>query len=143
MAAEVWEAVLQSVSRTLQKRTEAWSRITDLDAYLFGAFLHRFNRALRRERRRRETIETVPSTNDLEQLPAAQDRNSARDLERSLEVGEVIENMDARTREVFAARVNGYTWREIADLYGLNQNQAKLRFGCAIRKLAARLGYRK
>jgi len=39
--------------------------------------------------------------------------------------------------------VNGYSWREIAELYGLNENQAKLRFGHALRKLAARLGYRK
>lgn len=143
LAAEVWESALQSVSRTFQRRREARSRIADLDAYLFGIFLHRFNRALRRERRRQETVEAVPSTRELEQLPAAQDWRSARNLEHSLEVQEIIENMDSWTREVFAARVNGYTWREIAELYGLNENQAKLRFGHALRKLAARLGYRK
>jgi len=142
-AAEVWEAVLQSVSKTLHRRAEARSRIADLDAYLFGAFLHRFNRALKRERRRQETIEAVPSSRELEQLPAAHDWKSARELDRSLEVQEIIGNMDVWTREVFAARVNGYTWREIADLYGLKENQAKLRFGHALRKLAARLGNRK
>jgi hypothetical protein len=31
----------------------------DLEAYLFGAFHHRFNRALKKERRRQETIELL------------------------------------------------------------------------------------
>src|ERR1019366_2426222 len=85
---------------------------------LFGAFLHRFNRALKRERRRQETIELVPSTRELEQLPGARDLKSARDLERSIQVKEAIENMDDWTRKVFAARVYGYSWREIAELHG-------------------------
>jgi RNA polymerase sigma factor (sigma-70 family) len=143
LATEVWETVLQSVSKTLQRRREARSRIADLDAYLFGIFLHRLNRALRRERRRQQTVEAVPSTRELEQVPGAQDWKSARDLERSLELQEAIANMDTWTREVFAARVNGYAWREIAKMYGLNENQAKLRFGRALRKLAARFGHRK
>jgi len=143
LATEVWEAVLQSVSKTLQRRPEARSRIADLDAYLFGIFLHRFNRALRRERRRQQAIQAVSSTRELEQLPGAQDWKSARDVERSLEVQQVAEKMDGWTRGVYAARMNGYAWREIAELYGLNENQAKLRFGRALRKLATRLGYRK
>jgi len=143
LATEVWEGVLQSVSKTLQRHREARSRIVDLDAYLFGIFLHRLNRALRRERRRQETVEAVPSTRELDQLLGAQGWKSARDLERSLELQEAMANMDAWTREVFAARVNGYAWQEIAKMYGVNENQAKLRFGRALRKLAARFGYRK
>src|SRR5271157_2943483 len=61
LAAEVWEGVLQSVSKTLQRRDGKGSGIVDLEAYLFGAFHHRFNRALKKERRRQETIELVPS----------------------------------------------------------------------------------
>ncbi|MGB8770443.1 MAG: hypothetical protein WCC92_12550 [Candidatus Korobacteraceae bacterium] len=141
LAAEVWESVLQSVSRTFQRRREARSRIADLDAYLFRIFLHRFNRALRRERRRQETVEAVPSTRELEKLPGTQDWSSARDLERWLEVQEVMEKMDSWTRDVFAARLYGFTWREIAERRGLNENQAKLRFRNAVRKLAALLGY--
>ena len=41
---------------------EKASGIVDLEAYLFGVFHHRFNRALKKERRRQETIELVPST---------------------------------------------------------------------------------
>jgi RNA polymerase sigma factor (sigma-70 family) len=142
-AAEVWEGVLQSVSKTLQRRNGKGSGIVDLEAYLFGVFHHRFNRALKKERRRQETIELVPSSGDLEQLLGARDLNSARDLELSIQVKEVVQNMDDWTRRAWAAKVYGYTWREIAEHMGLNEHQAKLRFGYALRKLAVRLGFGK
>ena len=143
MAAEVWEGVLQSVSKTLQRRNGKGSGIVDLEAYLFGAFHHRFNRALKKERRRQETIELVPSSRDLEQLPGARDLKSARDLELSIQVKEVVQNMDDWTRRAWAAKVYGYTWREIAENMGLSEHQTKLRFAYALRKLAVRLGYGK
>ena len=98
LAAEVWEGVLQSVAKTLQRRDGKDSGIVDLEAYLFGAFHHRFNRALKKERRRQETIELVPSTRELEQLPGARDTKSPRDLEHSIQVKEVVQNMDDWTR---------------------------------------------
>src|SRR5207302_4515943 len=54
LATEVWESVLLSVSKTLHRTSGKSSRIVDLEGYLFGAFHHRFNRALRKERRRKE-----------------------------------------------------------------------------------------
>jgi RNA polymerase sigma factor (sigma-70 family) len=141
--AEVWESALHSVSKTLQRRNSKGSGIVDLEAYLFGVFHHRFNRALKKERRRQETIELVPSSRDLEQLPGSRDLNSARDLELSIQVKEVVQNMDDWTRRAWAAKAYGYSWREIAEHMGLNERQAKLRFGYALRKLAARLGFSK
>ena len=76
LAAEVWEGVLQSVSKTRQRRNGKGAEILDLEAYLFGAFHHRFNRALKKERRRQATIELVASSHDLEQLPGARDLKS-------------------------------------------------------------------
>jgi RNA polymerase sigma factor (sigma-70 family) len=139
LATEIWEDVLVSVSKTLQRQNRSTSEIADLDAYLFGVFLHRFNRALKRERRREQTIEVVPSSHELEQLQGARDVKSAGDLERSIQVKQAIENMDAWTREVFTARLYGYSWREIAEHHGLNVATAKLRFRNALRKLADRL----
>ena len=143
LAAEVWEGVLQSVAKTRQRRSGKGSEIVDLEAYLFGAFHHRFNRALKKERRRQTTIELVASSHDLEQLPGARDWKSARDLELSIQVKEVIQNMDDWTRRAWAAKVYGYTWKEIAEHMGLKEHQVKLRFGHALRKLAARLRYGK
>ena len=75
LAAEVWESVLQSVSKTLRRRNGKASGIVDLEAYLFGAFHHRFNRALKKERRRQETIGLVPSTVILQNFRGLGTRN--------------------------------------------------------------------
>ena len=141
LAAEVWESVLQSVSKTLRRRNGKASGIVDLEAYLFGAFHHRFNRTLKRERRRQETIGIVSSTGDLAELPGARDTKSPRTMEDSIQVKEVVRNMDDWTCKVWTARQYGYSWREIAEHMGLSEHQAKLRFRYALRKLAARLGY--
>jgi RNA polymerase sigma factor (sigma-70 family) len=143
LAAEVWEGVLQSVSKTRQRRNGKGTEILDLEAYLFGAFHHRFNRALKKERRRQATIELVASSHDLEQLPGARDLKASRDLEHSIQVREVVESMDGWTRRVWTARQYGYSWREIAEHVGLGEQAAKVRFHHALRKLAARLGYGK
>ena len=143
LVAEVWEGVLQSVARTVQRRNGKGPNITDLDAYLFGVFHHRFNRTLKKERRRQETIELIPSTRDLELLPGARDSKSQHDLEQSIQVKEVVHNMDDWTRRVWIAKTYGYSWREIAEHVGLSEPTAKARFHNALRKLAARLRYGK
>jgi DNA-directed RNA polymerase specialized sigma24 family protein len=61
LATEVWEGVLQSVAKTIQRSNRRTWRIKNTEAYLFGAFHHRFNRALRKERTRRETIQCLPN----------------------------------------------------------------------------------
>jgi len=143
LATEVWEGVLQSVARTVQRRNGTGPSIADLDAYLFGVFHHRFNRTLKKERRRQETIELIPSTRDLELLPGARDSKSQHDLEQSIQVKEVVHNMDDWTRRVWIAKTYGYSWREIAEHVGLSEPTAKARFHNALRKLAARLRYGK
>ena len=143
VSAEVWEGVLQSVAKTRQRRNGKGAEILDLEAYLFGAFHHRFNRALKKERRRQATIELVASSHDLEQLPGARDLKSSRDLEHSIQVKEVVQNMDGWTRRVWTVRQYGYSWREIAEHVGLGEQAAKVRFHHALRRLAARLGYGK
>lgn len=140
LANEVWEGVLQSVAKTLHRSNEKSPHVVNLEAYLFGAFQHRFNRALMRERRREETIKLVPSAHDLELLQQAHDSKSRCDLDRSIEIKEVIQNMDEWTRKVWIARQYGYSWKEIAKHLRLTEPQAKLRFRYAIGKLRARLG---
>ena len=140
LANEVWEGVLQSVAKTLHRSNEKGPYVLNLEAYLFGAFQHRFNRALMRERRREETIKLVPSAHDLELLQQAHDSKSVCELDRSIEIKEVIQNMDEWTRKVWIARQYGYSWKEIAKHLRLTEPQAKLRFRYAIGKLRARLG---
>ena len=140
LATEVWEGVLQSVAKTVQRSNRKNWRIKNTEAYLFGAFHHRFNRALKKERRRREILQYLPSTGDLERLRQGHDSRVVLDLERSIQVNEAVRRMDDWTRKVWAARQYGYSWREIAVHLGLTEPQAKLRFRYAIGRLRARLG---
>jgi len=139
-ASEVWEGVLRSVARTIQRSKGRNWKIRDMEAYLFGAFHHRFNRALKKERRRLQTIQHLPTSPDLERLGQAHDLKAVRDLEQSIQLREAVRNMDEWTRKVWAARQYGYSWKEIATQLGLTEPQAKLRFRYAIGKLRARLG---
>jgi len=140
LATEVWEGVLESVAKTIQRSNRKNWRIKNTEAYLVGAFHHRFNRALRKERRRREIILYLPASPDLERLRQAHDSKAARDLEQSIQVNEAVRRMDDWTRKVWVARQYGYSWKEIAVHLGLTEPQAKLRFRYAIGRLRARLG---
>jgi len=140
LATEVWEGVLQSVAKTVQRSNQKNWRMRNTEAYLFGAFHHRFNRALQKERRRREIIQYLPSSGDLESLRQAHDSKVVHDLEQLIQVNEAVRRMDDWTRKVWAARQYGYSWREIAVHLGLTEPQAKLRFRYAIGRLRARLG---
>jgi len=140
LATDVWESVLQSVAKTMCRSNGKGRPILNLDAYLFGAFHHRFNRALRKERRRREMVEYLPLGRDLERLRPAQDLKSVADLDRSIQVKQTIENMDDWTRTVWMARESGYSWGEIAEYLRLTEPQAKLRFRYALGRLRARFG---
>jgi RNA polymerase sigma factor (sigma-70 family) len=143
LATEVWEGVLESVAKSLQRAGGKRPAIQDLDAYLFGAFHHRFNRALRRERRTREPLEELPSNDDLGGLPHVHSSEAQRILEQQIQVKEAMEKMDDWTRKVWAARRYGYSWREIADHFRLTEPQVKLRFRYAITKLRTRFTRRK
>jgi RNA polymerase sigma factor (sigma-70 family) len=140
LATEVWEAVLRSVAKTMRRSNEKSRQILNLEAYLFGAFHHRLNRALRQERRRREMVEYLPLGRDLERLRQAHNSRAVEDLDRSIQVKQTIESMDDWTRRVWMARQAGYSWKEIAKRLRLTEPQAKLRFRYAISRLCARFG---
>jgi RNA polymerase sigma factor (sigma-70 family) len=139
-ASEVWEGVLRSVAKTIQRSNGKDWRIKNMEAYLFGAFHHRFNRALKNERRRLQMMQLLPSSHDLERLLQAHDSKAVYHLEQSIQLKEAVRKMDEWTRKVWAARQYGYSWKEIATQLRLSEPQVKLRFRYAIGKLRARLG---
>ena len=140
LATDVWESVLRSVAKTMRRSNGRGRPILNLEAYLFGAFHHRFNRAIRQERKRREMVKYFPLGRDLEQLPQAHNLKSVANLDRSIQVKQTIENMDDWTRTVSMARLAGYSWKEIAEYLRLTEPQAKLRFRYALGRLRARFG---
>jgi RNA polymerase sigma factor (sigma-70 family) len=140
LATEVWESVLRSVAKTMRRSNGENRQILNLEAYLFGAFHHRLNRALRKERRRQEMMKHLPLSRDLDRLRQAHNSRAVEDLDRSIQVKQTIESMDDWTRNVWMARQAGYSWKEIAKRLRLTEPQAKLRFRYAIGRLCARFG---
>src|SRR5260370_3294228 len=61
LAADIWDRVLRSVAKTPQRNRVNRPLISDLQSYLIGGFHHRFNRLLKKEQKRAETIEVVSS----------------------------------------------------------------------------------
>jgi hypothetical protein len=134
LAADVWEQVLRSVSRTLNRRQNHFPAISDLQSYLIGAFHHRFNRVLKREKARVERIELIASLHDLERLEGATDARYVSDLERTITVKQIVAHMDDWTRKVWKIRQLGYSWKEIARHLGQNEQQTIMRFRYGLEK---------
>jgi len=122
--------VLRSVAKTIQRYNGKNWRIKNMEAYLFGAFHHRFNRALKKERRRLQMMQHLPSSHDLERLRQAHDSKAVRDLEQSIQLKEAVRNMDEWTRKVWAARQYGYSWQEIATQLRLTEPRSNFDFVC-------------
>jgi hypothetical protein len=134
LAAEVWEQVLRSVSRTLNRRRDHRPPISDLQSYLIGAFLHRFNRVLKKEQRYAERIELIASLHDLERLQGAVDAHWVSDLERTITVNQIVAHMDEWTRKVWKFRQFGNSWKEIARYLGQNEQQTIMKFRYGLEK---------
>jgi len=96
LAADIWEGVPRSVWRTRQRRTDHQPPIADLESYLIGVFHHRFNRVLKREQRRIETIELVSSNMELEGHKSARDTDWVSELERAITVKQIVSHMDEK-----------------------------------------------
>jgi DNA-directed RNA polymerase specialized sigma24 family protein len=135
VAADIWDHVLQSVAKTRQRNKDHRPPISDLESYLVGVFHHRFNRFLRQEQRRAETVELVASVLDLERFEAALDTEWAEQLERSIAVREITERMDSWTKKVWEARQYEYSWKEIASWLGITEQQAKMKFRYNLEKI--------
>jgi hypothetical protein len=88
MAAQVWERMLRSVSRTRQRNSDRPQAIADLQSCLFLAFVHRFNRAAQQEQKHAERLELVSSSVDLEPIESAQDVGWVEELERPIAIRE-------------------------------------------------------
>jgi hypothetical protein len=134
MAAQVWERMPRSVSRTRLRNSDHPQAIADLQSYLFLAFVHRFNRAVQQEQRHAERIELVSSSVDLERIESAQDVGWVEELERAIAIKEIADRMDGWTRKVWQARQFGYTWKEISLWLGVSEQQAKMKFQYGLEK---------
>jgi DNA-directed RNA polymerase specialized sigma24 family protein len=127
LATEVWEELLRSVLRTM-RRIGNLQHVTNLEAYLIGAFRYRFQRALVKERRYRQTILLTESVEKLESLGRTQDWKPVEWLERELQLQQALKLMDPWTRRVWNYVRYGYSMKQIARRLDLTKYQVEFRY---------------
>ena len=127
LATEVWEELLRSVLRTMH-RLGHLHHVKDLEAYLIGAFRHRFHRELLKERRFRQKVLVSESVEKLESLGRIQDWEPVERLERKLQVQQILKLMDPWTRRVWNYVKYGYSMKEIARRLDLTEFQVEFRY---------------
>jgi DNA-directed RNA polymerase specialized sigma24 family protein len=135
LAADIWDQVLRSVAKTRQRNQGHRPPISDLESYLIGVFHHRFNRVLKKEQKRADTVEFVSSALDLERFAGAIDTEWAEQLERAIAVRQITDRMDGWTRKVWQARQYGFSWKEISGWLGVTEQQSKMKFQYNLEKV--------
>ncbi|SRR5579884_99930 len=128
IAANLLEECAAAVSRVLQKpRPDTDHPIRDLQAYLFRAFMRRVNRAKRR-------MPALTSPGNEADLRATQN------FEEKILIDELLTRCDAVTRDMFIRRNQGFSWKEIGEIYSISAHAAESRFGQALQRVRRKLG---
>ena len=139
LAADIWEGVLRSVARALQRKSDSGSTVRDLEPYLLAAFHHRFHRFQRAERARRDRFQPASASLDLGLVEGARDTEWVVELERVITVTQITGRMDPWTKKAWQARQYGYSWKEIAAWSGLSEQAAKKKFEYGLEKTRRRI----
>ena len=136
LALEIWEATLRSVWNTLRQTPDDEARIENLTNYLIGAFHHRLNQHLRKNKQRDAVLEFMPPEELVElEKPGTADRDSELDIYRKIQLTELYSALDDPVRQALIARTHGFTWREIATELGMDEQNLIMRVQYAIRKM--------
>ena len=127
LATEVWEELLRSVLRTM-RRLGNLRHVSNLESYLIGAFRHRFQRVVVKERQYRQKLLLTESVETLENLGRIQNWKSAERLERDLQIQQTLKLLDPWTRRVWNYIKYGYSIKEIARCLDLTEFQVEFRY---------------
>ncbi|HWY70317.1 MAG TPA: sigma-70 family RNA polymerase sigma factor [Terriglobales bacterium] len=130
IAANLLEECAAAVSRVLQKpRPDTDHPIRDLQAYLFRAFLRRVNRT----KRRMPSLANPTNTSEA-------DFGAAQNFEEKILVDELLTRCDPVTRDMFIRRNQGFSWKEIGEIYSISAHAAESRFSQALQRVRRKLG---
>ncbi len=127
LATEVWEELLRSVLRTM-RRVGDLDHVKNLESYLMGAFRHRFQRALLKERRYRQNFQLMESVEPIETISQIQDWRPVEHILRGLQVQQTVELLDPWTRRVWNYIKYGYSIKDIARHLDLTEFQVEFRY---------------
>ncbi len=134
---EIWEDVLRA---TVVRIREDCLEVNDLQAYLTGAFKHRFIGALMKAQQQRNVLDCDPLPDDVERLNGVVDERWAERLQRDVEAREIVEKlMDPWARKVWILGKFGHSRKIIGRRFGMDELKVKLRYAYAIKKIRAQI----
>lgn len=133
LATDLLEESAATVSRAIEARKlAADGPVRNLHAYLFRTFLRRLNKIKRREVGLSSTAKGRSTTDH-------RWADWRRSFELKLLVDEFLARCDPITRDMFYRRVQGFSWKEIAAVYGISGHAAEARFGQMLQRVRKRL----
>ena len=134
LATSLLEESAASVSRVVRKRAQLRRPpIANPEAYLFRAFIRRVNVV-----RRKELLASsaVNSTED----GSLKGTDYSEKFELKILVDEFVTRCDPVTRDMLYRRIQGLSWKEIGNLYGISAHAAEARFSKHLNQVRRRLG---
>ena len=140
LALEIWEQTLRSVWRTWQERPNLADRIENLENYMIGAFHHRLNRFLKRQRLRDAVMEFRPLEELVRMKGAVNvDEGFAPRVQRGIQLQKAYMEMKEDIRLALTAKMYGFSWKDIAKRFGIDEQNLIMRVQYAIRKVRGKV----
>ena len=127
----LFEQAAASVSEAIKTKQAGGSDVRDLAAYLFRAYIRLISEAKRKDAALQQSLDAQ-----------AKSQVWHRDLvraEAALLLDEIMGTCDRLTREVAFRRLEGLSWKEIGERYGLSSHAAEARFSKALDRARKRL----
>jgi len=132
IAANLLEEAAATVSRALNAKNANEDSVRDLESYLFRAFIRRLNRAKKQQSFLAKAVELQPF------LPRVS-WDPRKTLEMKIFIDEFLTHCDPAIRDVFYRRMEGYSWREVGQVYRISSHAAESKFSQALQKVRSKL----
>jgi RNA polymerase sigma factor (sigma-70 family) len=131
VAMNLFEQAAASVSEAIKTKQASGSDVRDLAAYTFRAYIRLVSEAKRKDAALQASLDAQ-----------AEKQIWHRDLvraEAALLLDEIMGTCDRLTREVAFRRLEGLSWKEIGERYGLSSHAVEARFSKALDRARKRL----
>lgn len=134
LAATLLEESAATVSRAVRLKGNASSDgVRNLQAYIFRTFVRRVNKARRKDLLLSSQGAPTPSVH-------SNPVDCTEDIELKVLVNEFLARCDPVTRDMFYRRIQGLSWKEIAQVHGISAHAAESKFSQALRRVRKKLG---
>ena len=127
VALNLFEEAAAAVSEAVEtRRASAKPPVRDLRAYLFRVYVRRISQERRRDVTLNHKVELRQEAN--------RPKRTCAEPEVKLLVDEVMAACDKATQEIVLRRLEGFSWDEIGDRYGISAHAARIRFSKALKR---------